>query len=549
MDTAILSPSGIATAADRLAAANFRANLTALVQRQPELADRIGSVPPIVRWIFARDGYLTARTETGWWSGCSVPLATGRELLKQLVLLGHVGCFLNPTHAAQIRSCFEKLQANQAVIAVIPDIDSLRIMLRCDDFTAEIANARLFFVSGADWADQLDTFFARHQGLPLPQQFLRTALLDDADMAPFTTEAQAIISRETSRRSERLPAILASAAGRPRSGRTVVLAGSRFNLADLSNLGLRCALLDKDDGLDFVPLDPDYPLTASPLALAEAAAQADALITADLFRSDLAGIVSPQTAWITWLTTGRVVAPDLHAPADALLLADPEWLQPALDAGWPAERVHTAAWPRIIAPPNTPHSSSVVGLLADTCVLEIPKSVEAFSSQRLLWEMIEEEISDRPWALGDNPEKYLQSRMTRVNIAEEGFDRGLFIEKLIVPAYQSGLSRFLLRSGIGLALYGRGWTEMPEFQPHARGPITSLDGLSRAVSECDALLHPFPGRHASMNAMPLPIIQPAGLPPDRILAQIRKTLCSKRPASHPNPLALSRNAILSLNRR
>ncbi len=134
MDTAILSTSGTATAADRLAAANFRANMTAFSSIQPEWADRLGGGPLDVEWIFARDGSLTARTSGGWWSGCSVPLLAGRELLKLLELKGNVGCFLQPGHAGQIRACFEKLKLAQGIIAVVPDVESLRMILHCDDF-------------------------------------------------------------------------------------------------------------------------------------------------------------------------------------------------------------------------------------------------------------------------------------------------------------------------------------------------------------------------------------------------------------------------------
>ena len=263
-------------------------------------------------------------------------------------------------------------------------------------------------------------------------------------MAPFSCEAQAIISRETSRRAERLTEIFAGAAKRSRNGRVIVLAGSRFNLGDLSNVALRSALLAEGNDSSFVPFDPDHPLTASPLALAEAAAEADAIVAADLFRSDLPGIVAPQTAWITWLTNGRIVAPDPQNPMDGLLLADPQWRQSALDGGWPAERVRVAAWPCVVPPPNRPHSTGIVGLLTDIRAIEIPQHVKDFSSQLLLWEMIENELSNRPLSLGGNPEEYLLARMKRFNIADEGFDRALFFRTADCARLQNGTCAFFV---------------------------------------------------------------------------------------------------------
>ncbi len=634
MDTGILPASEIATAANRLAAANFRANIAALGPVQPEWAERIGADPPDVQWIFARDGYLTARTSAGWGSGCSVPLRAGRELLKLLELQGNVGCFLHPSHSGQIRACFEKLSRSQAIIAVVPDVESLRMMLHCDDFSAQIGAARLYFVSGEDWPEQLTRLFARYAGMPLPQQFVRTALLEDADMAVLTEAAQAVISRETSLRSERLPEILAGAAERSRNGRVIVLAGSQINLGDLSNIALRSALLaDENDSIldhestasgratlcgsaapaifplapcthgervgvrcdfpsanttphpnplpgvpgrgernetgrqkldhlltaplrglpdttpsgrdaSFVALDPDHPLTASPLALAQAAAEADAIVAADLFRGDLPGIVGPGTAWITWLTSGRIVAHADQGPSDALLLADPAWLEPARKAGWPTERVQIAAWPRIVPPASD--SPRVLGVLADTRAIEIPQRVKDFSSQMLLWEMIEDELSRDPLSLGEEAQKYLQVRMDRFNIAEEGLDRNLFMERLIVPAYQQGLCRLVMRQGIPLALFGRGWGEISEFKNCALGPIDSVDDLVQGVSKCRAVLQVFPERQGAMGALPVPVIQPGGLNSRQLLNVIRQALNTTPPPRQTDPQVLARSRILPL---
>jgi hypothetical protein len=536
------------TAAAEEAADNFRANLSAMGACQPELADRLRGQNGIGEWVFGRDGYLTARMDGAWWTGCSIPLRTARELLKKLELIGSLGCMLNPSHAAQIRACFEKIQTTQAILAVIPEMESLKILLHCDDFSAELGAARLLFGAGADWPDQLGAIFEKFPGLALPQQFIRTALLDDAEMARLSTEAQTVISRETARRSEKLSEILARVANRSANGRIVVLAGSRFNLADLSNIALRRALLDESPSAtawQFTWLDPDHPLTASSLALADAAAQADALVAADFFRADLPGVVPPRTAWITWVTNGRIVPPDAQYPADALLLADARWRQAAVTAGWPAERIQIAGWPEIVPAPAAP-SPPVLGLLADTRTIEIPQRVKDFSSQLLLWEFIEDELSRDPLSLGDDPERYLQSRMARLNIREEGFDRPTFFQSLIVPAYKTGLSRFLLRNGIPLALFGRGWQEIPELKSSSRGPIESIAELANSISHCRAVLQSFPGQCGATGGLPVPVIQTTRLSPNRLLGQIRQTLNGKPSANRHSSLMLSRDVILSI---
>ncbi len=545
MPTALETTQSTDTAA-RQAADNFRANLSALISFQSELPTRLQDGDTDQSWVFARDGYLTARTDAGWLSGCSVPLRTARQLLQKLDLIGTLGCFLNPNHAAQIRAALEKIQPVQALLAIIPDSADLRLLLHCDDFAAEIRAGRLFFIAGMDWPDQLGALFEKYPGLPLPQQFLRTSLLDDGEMSDLSTEAQRIISIETSRRSEKMAEIISQDERPARTCRIVVLAGSQFNLADLSNIALRQAL--PADDRSFIQYDPDHPLTAGPLALAEAAADADALVAADLFRADLPNVISGQTAWLTWITTGRITAPDPQGSRDGLLLADPAWRQDAISAGWPAARIQIAGWPQIVPPPPAGNSPPVLGLLTDTRTIEIPQKVKDFSSQQLLWEFIEDELTRDPLALGDDPDRYLNSRMARFNIRDEKFERGLFFDRLIAPAYKRGLTPFLLKNGIRVALFGRGWDEMTEFKSCAMGPIENLAGLTRAVSQCTAILQAYPDRNAASAGLPLPMIRTIGLHPARLLGRIRETLNSRNATWQSDPTPLSKDLIIAVLR-
>ncbi|MGA2443495.1 MAG: hypothetical protein ABSH08_21285, partial [Tepidisphaeraceae bacterium] len=88
MSTALEEAQIADTAAAGRATVNFRANLSAMASFQPELADRLREQDGIAEWISGRDGCLTARIDSRWWTGCSVPLRTARELLKKLELIG-----------------------------------------------------------------------------------------------------------------------------------------------------------------------------------------------------------------------------------------------------------------------------------------------------------------------------------------------------------------------------------------------------------------------------------------------------------------------------
>ncbi len=522
---------------------NFQSNLSALNDFQPDLAAELSSVSVNAEWLFARDGYLSAQVDQQWLSACSIPLLAGRQFFKKLDLVGTLGCFLLPKHAAQLRAVFEKISPTQAILAVIPQPGDLATLLHCDDFRSEISAARLFFATGADWPQRLGNIFRKFPGLPLPQQFLRTPLLDDAEMGIFTEPAQRIISTETARRADRLSE-LASRTASPASGRrTLVLASSVLNLSDLSNIALRKALADSGESNDFIAFDSDHPLTAAPLALAEAAANASAVVAADFFRVDLPGVVPPHVAWITWVTSGRVAPCDPAYPNDAVLLADPVMRAAALKAGWPTDRIALAGWPHIIekstaAAPTHP----TVAFLASTIAIEPPEKAREISSQLLLWEYIAEELAANPLALGRDPERYLDSRRQRFEIPDQTVDRALFLNRLLIPAYQQRLARLAIKNGVHLVLIGAGWQDQPEFAPNAAGSPKNIAELERLLAPCQLLLESFPTHRSVSPALPLPTLLPADLPAISNPSKLQKLLRQPtRDASTPtlNPSALN----------
>jgi len=141
----------------------------------------------------------------------------------------------------------------------------------------------------------------------------------------------------------------------------------------------------------------------------------------------------------------------------------------------------------------------------------------------LLWELIESELAAKPLALGDDPQRYLEQRMKRLKVAEEGFDRNIFLERLIMPSYHQGMVRLLLAAGVRLQLCGRGWFEIEEFREHSRGAVESMEEFAAALNGCAAVVHPSPikSTHAA-DAIGCPILQPSGMPSERFIAEARK---------------------------
>ncbi|MDB5293585.1 MAG: hypothetical protein JWL69_4826, partial [Phycisphaerales bacterium] len=492
-------PSRPAASAGAAAANNRTANLRALAGTQPRLIEAVQSIPTDVEWIYGRDGALTVMTPgERWWNGCSLPFKAAQYMLREADLSAPVICFLEPAHAAQLRVALDRMARPQALIALVADTRALRVVLACDDFSAEIAEHRLWFAWGHAWAAELDRLFIDNSGLPTPVQFVRPISEDSSAADAMVQPAQKVFADHNARRA----AIVRSTreAWRPDKLRQICLvAPSHFRLWDDAGHMLHETLGNAHDAdaVRVVRYDPDDPACASPAALATAAAECGAIVTPNTGRGDLPEVVHQDMPWVTWVTTGRIPSAQKAGPRDVLLTADAGLREAAIAVGWPAKRVTVAGWPRMIRTTSDgcateSHREPFLAIIADTRSLEAPKAVTEYSSHRLLWDAIAEELREDPFSLGAGIDAFLSERMKRARVADEGFNRALFIDALIVPAYQQGLARALLREKLPLRCFGAGWEGIDAFESVAEGPVLSRQDLSRIAGSATALIHAWP---------------------------------------------------------
>lgn len=275
-------------------------------------------------------------------------------MLKSLSVHGPVAGFLAPPHAGHVRVALEMTRPSQAVVAIVPDAADVRAMLHCQDFSREIAAGRLWFAAGPGWAAELGRLFDENAGLPTPSQFIRLPLLDDEATAAMVDAAQKGFADVLARRATRVAA-LRERTPRVAGGairKVCVIAGSHFRLWDDAAAQLHETLLrTSPPGVEWARVDPDVPPSAGPLALAEAAADCDAIVCANASRADLPDLLPGGLPWITWVTIDRIPSFSGAGPRDGLLLADATLRPKAILAGWPSSRVVVAGWP---APPDHP---------------------------------------------------------------------------------------------------------------------------------------------------------------------------------------------------
>lgn len=533
--TLLKSPS----AADRRAAELWRANRDALASTQPDL--ELGDdAPPEMEWLFGRDGSLTARDPLGqWWAGCSLPRRAGAAMLRKLDVRGVTACLLAPTYAGQVTAALAKLQPQQAVIVIQPDLAEARLILCCADFADDLRLHRLWLTVGPDWPAQLRQVFADQPGLPTPSQFIRLPIAVDDVVTPIIRTAEAIFNEVNAARTQQLNH-LALRGGE----RLLVVAGSRFRLWDDAGDALVRALGSETN---VATLDPDDPAQSSSLALALAAQDCRALIIPDRFRADLPPVLPRDVRVVTWLTHPRLPAYNPDHPNDALLLADENWTALAKSAGWPASSLAVAHWPSLELPTSAEPS---LGLICDTAPLDTPTQELELSSHHVLWEMIRADVLADPFALRDDVVSFIDRRRAKLGISDEGFNRDLFIARLVVPAYQQAIATRLLQADLPLRIYGRGWDALsPQFAAIHQGPIHTRDQFLCAAGSATALVYPCPlrQRHA-IHALGRPVIGPASREPE-LLNDVKRAMASRHDRRPQNCSLSIADAVRALPRR
>ncbi len=525
------------TAAAREARANWSNNLAALRVVQPDIAELLEPIEPdIAEWVFARDGSLTAMTTDGkWWGGCSVPLLASQCILDTLETANIGSALLDPSCAALLRAARQRMGNWPVLLVVQPDLLIARTILSCHDFSADIRRHRLWIVCGTEWPGQLKQLLSDHSGLATPARFIRTKWSSDETILPMITTAQDVFSEVLNHRATELARAQANPRFSTDRKNLLIIGGTEFRLWDnaASTLHQQLASVATSEKLKLRRFDTDDALSGSPLALLHAAQTSGCVISANLFRADCNQLITTEVPWICWITLPAVPAFESAGPDDALILADPNWLPLARKAGWPVDRVHVSGWPVRARTPVGSTAQAHLALICNTQRIEIPASVKNYSSHRLLWELIEEELHHNPLAV-DKVDDYLTDRAAQLHIAADALERRQFIESLILPAYQQGLARLLIAQKIPLRISGNGWEAVDEFANHGCQPLTSPAELDTAVNAATALIYCWPQRSAHpIEATGKPLVHRSGHDRQQLIRNAQAALRHLSPA--PNP--------------
>jgi len=536
--------------AEGVALEHFQRNLVALKELQGDVVDLPDQPPEGLTWLLGRDGALTAQDPAGAWvTGCSLPLRAAESMLESMQATGGNVCFLAPDHAAQLRAAFARLDATQAILAIIPDLQAARFVLCGDDFVPEIRASRLWMVAGEDWARQLEKLLSIHEGLALPVSFIRLPVLEENRAQALIEAARAVFSAETSRRSRRLEEVRGRAQASQSAAtdlmRVAVVAPSRFRLWDSAGWLLRRTIpAGRVGNAEITHFDPDDPRTASPVALAEFASQSDAIVTVDAYRSQMPGLVASDVPWLTWVTSPRIAPPAADAPADRLMLADESLHDAATAAGWSIDRIRLATWP---PSPATSRSGEGIALLSDTCDFNTPPQKFELSSHQLLWQTIGEELRRNPLAVGEDINGYLNRWIERAGLDGSLVNRAMFIDRLIAPAFLQGVVKLLLSAGLPVHVYGSGWDQVEGIGNAWGGEVRTIERFEQVIASAGALLHPSPIRACHLcQAFGKPVLHGLHRTTENLVTAARQILSRHRAVELPSMTPLSVHRVLAL---
>jgi len=168
----------------------LRANLTALRERDPDLARRLAEVrvPETVEMAVAQDGSVSFRLngpdgQRKWLGHSSVPLIAAEANLKR-TQIGSGNMAMNGLGSgAEAEAILREMAPYQALVAIEKDLLLLNLVLRLRDFTRQLRDGQLVFLSVVGSEPEpdklLEDFFTQQNGYNPVSEAIRWTWLSE----------------------------------------------------------------------------------------------------------------------------------------------------------------------------------------------------------------------------------------------------------------------------------------------------------------------------------------------------------------------------------
>jgi hypothetical protein len=479
------------TEATTLAASNFERNRAALDRHWPRTVMALPETLPELEWLFARDGALSARHVDGrWFNDLSVPKRSAEKMMKSFGVVGTSAVLLGPTHACQVRRVLDLMPTTHALIAVIPGELAAGVIAACEDFSADIVAGRLWIAAGPDWSEELKAILETNVGLMPPQTMIRVPGLNAAVVEHLSRPCDGLLSLHGKNHKQLIALLHAKPRSPRRPAQKVCVVATKFEL--WNDGGQLLGEAARGSTLERVMVDASSPTQASDLKLVRSLEGCDAIVTANVGRSDRPGIVPDDVAWITWATGAAVPAQVISAKDDRLVIAD-ESLRPlAKAAGWTDEFISVASesWPDRFD--HVSKEKKKPAILLDLKPATLPASIEAMSSLKVVCELAERELIQKPLAARGSIDSFLLACADHVGVPRDGFPLDVFKQHLVLPTLAREVAIELDRLGVDFSIFGSGWDAVPTLAARCRGAITTPAQFAECLTSTSAIIDVWP---------------------------------------------------------
>ncbi len=491
----------------------WQRNLDALRTVDADLADCLAAlkIPAGATFATGRDGAPTykLRTPDGeqWLGHTSMPTVSGPALLRNFDPGDGNVVLVGTGQGVEARLLCERLRANQAVFVLAEDPATLALVLRVHDLAGPLRRGRLILIVGEDLGRSLVRFLIDRPGYLPPERMLGWPWL-----APSGTDAaRFLVQRSATEVTHQRAAALSS---------VIEDLGERYDdpapLPDRPRCLVVCPHVEQaicgfaDDVLAGLG-ELEWP-TASwlgstprarhPLALAHLIAEfgPDMVILIDAVRGQLTQVLPakmPLASWITpWARLGPTAIEGI-GPTDRVFALTPGVRNRLIDAGLSRSR---AVWlgPAVTRAPegeivcDHPPEYDVVAI-ADASPLDPSAQGLTLESHLAVWTAARKQIEEQADRYTDDQvERVLEQAESRTGAALGDPElRQEFCDRINAALAQTLVRRAafeaVLRAGVKLCIWGRGWEKYESLADACRGPLAPRDRAAVYASARTAL--------------------------------------------------------------
>jgi len=426
-----------------------------------------------------------------------MPTVSGPAILSRFDPGGGNVALVGIGQGIEARLLIERLDRNRAVFALEQDPTPLWLVLHVHDFAAAMEQGRLVPIMGEDPGEALVRFLRDHEGYLAPERMLSWPWFEPQELGERTLLLQRALAQTNRHRSEAMMALTEelnrkwlrgrAIPERPRTllvcphagGEPHLLAGQV--LSGLTELGWAADAWFADS-----------PRTVHPLALGRRIAefQPDLVIAVDGVRAGLGHVLPAGLSLASWMTPSARPSPNQVqgiGPHDRIFCMTGRVMKDLVACGAETDRVRWLP-PAVhcVAPPSREDDRMRpydIAALANASPLAPEANGLTLESHCAAWREAERVIRQQA-------ERYTDDHVEHVLRAAEATTGARFTEaawrRALCDQINAVLGRTLvslavfeavLRSGLKLALWGRGWEQYPGLSGAWQGPIPNQGGF------------------------------------------------------------------------